>query len=227
MNKTMIFEGIGGISDSHIDEFADIEKKKLPVSRKLAVWLIPAAACVCIAIGIVLILKHSGTIIKDDTGLSVLTSEPKILYSVAVTAEKSIYDINDSIPLTIHVGTGGISEYVDKMEIWSESEHVRLKGEDPLILTAENGDFKGIWFEFDKSVLYKEDKTVEDLPYQLPIELVVYKADENVLGHIDITVRQSGIGFSQGKTVTLYYSIRGTRIAFSTVSAQDADDLFK
>lgn len=65
MNSSMIFEGIGGISDSHVAEFANIEKGKPAVRRKLALWLAPVAACLCVALGIILILKNSGSISND------------------------------------------------------------------------------------------------------------------------------------------------------------------
>ena len=184
----------------------------------------PAIAAACFALASVLAIGafihfHKGK--NDNFGIQVISSEPQINYSVAVTAEKTVYDVNDDIPITIHVGASGVD--VEKMEIWSDSENIRLKGDDPLVLTAENGDFEGSWFEFDNSVKYKENKAIEDLPYKMPIALVVNKLEENVLGQIDITVQQSGTGFSQAKTVTLYYSIRGAKIVFSTVSAEDAD----
>lgn len=62
MNSSMIFEGISGISDAHVAEFANIEKKNRSARRKLAVWLAPVAACLCVALGIILILKNSGSI---------------------------------------------------------------------------------------------------------------------------------------------------------------------
>ena len=184
----------------------------------------PAIAAACFALASVLAIGafihfHKGK--NDNFGIQVISSEPQIDYSVAVTAEKTVYDVNDDIPITIHVGASGVD--VEKMEIWSDSENIRLKGDDPLVLTAENGDFERTQFEFDKSVYFKENKTPEDLPYKLPIALVVINPAENASGQTDITVQLSGIGHCRARTVTLYYSIRGDRIAFSTVSAEDAD----
>lgn len=189
----------------------------------------PAIVAACFALALVMVIGVFKLFQKgknDDLGFNVISSDPQINYSVAVSAESRIFDVNEDIPIMIYVGTGSDAAGVNKMEIWSYSEHVRLKGDDPLVLTAENGDFEGIQFMFDKSVIYKENKTLEDLPYKMPITLGVNKTDENVLGQIDITVKQSGGGFEQAKTVTLYYSIRGAKIAFSTVSAEDADNYF-
>ena len=66
MNSSMIFEGISGISDAHVAEFADIDKKNRSARRKLAVRLAPVAACLCAALGIALILKLSGVFGTDD-----------------------------------------------------------------------------------------------------------------------------------------------------------------
>lgn len=57
MNSSMIFEGIGGISDRHAAEFADIDKKGRHARRKLVLWLAPAAACLCALIGIAVFFK--------------------------------------------------------------------------------------------------------------------------------------------------------------------------
>ena len=68
MNSSIIFEGIGGISDFHVAEFAYADKKNLSVRRKPAVWLLPAAACVFAALGIALLFRRPGTLRKDDPG---------------------------------------------------------------------------------------------------------------------------------------------------------------
>lgn len=186
----------------------------------------PAIAAACFALVLVLAIGafihfHKGK--NDNHGIQVISSQPQINYSVAVTAEKSVYDVNDDIPIMIHVGSGGLEDSIEELRIWSVSEGIRIKGDDPLVLRAENGDFESTQFEFDKSVYYKEKKAVDDLPYKLPVSLVILKTGDNVLGQIDITVQLSGAGFHQAQTVTLYYSIRGAKIAFSTVSAEDAD----
>lgn len=232
MTKGAFACALNYIDDSFIAKAISSNVSAASSERKRFNWAClrkPAIVAACFALALVMVIgvfNHFHKDKNDNLGIHVISSDPQINYSVAVSAESRIFDVNEDIPIMIYVGTGSDAAGVYKMEIWSYSEHVRLKGDDPLVLTAENGDFEGVQFMFDKSVIYKENKTLEDLPYKMPITLGVNKPDENVLGQIDITVQQSGGGFEQAKTVTLYYSIRGAKIAFSTVSAEDADSYF-
>ena len=186
----------------------------------------PAIVAACFALALVMVIGVFKLFQKGknyDPGFSVISNQPQINYSVAVSTESRSFDVNEDIPIIVHVGSGGLGDSIEELKIWSESVNIRIKDNDPLILRAESNDFESAQFEFDKSVYYKENKKVDDLPYKLPVSLVVFKTGDNVLGQIDITVQLSGTGFHQAQTVTLYYSIRGARIAFSTVSAEDAD----
>ena len=189
----------------------------------------PAIAAACFALALVMaigVFNHFHKDKNDNHGIQVISSQPQISYSIGVSTERHIFDINEDIQIFVHVGSGGLEDSIEELRIWSVSEGIRIKGDDPLVLRAENGDFQSRQFEFDNAVRYKEDKKVEDLPYIMPVFLVVYNDIDQDAGQVDISVKLSGTGFDQAQTVTLYYSIRGAKIAFSTVSAEDAAGFF-
>lgn len=110
--------------------------------------------------------------------------------------------------------------------ILSVSEDLRFKEGSPILLRAENGDYSGSQLIFDDSVFYKEDKTLEDLPFNTTLFFAAENWGEQACGQVDIIVRIPGTGFHEEKTLTLYYSIKGSSIAFSTKSEEAADSLF-
>ena len=232
MTKGAFACALNYIDDSFIAKAISSNVSAASSERKRFNWAClrkPAIVAACFALALVMVIgvfNHFHKDKNDNLGIHVISSEPQINYSVGVSTERHIFDINEDIQIFVHVGSGGLEDSIEELRIWSVSEGVRIKGDDPLVLRAENGDFQSRQFEFDDAVRYKEDKKVEDLPFIMPITLVVNRTNDNVLGQIDITVQQSGTGFRQAKTVTLYNSIRGSRIAFSTVSTEDAAGFF-
>ncbi|MBO4563021.1 MAG: hypothetical protein J5772_05370 [Clostridia bacterium] len=196
-------------------------RERLPMKK-------PVFAYVCIALALILAAGAVGLIIKGggSAGVSVISGDPQILYYAAATLEKTTYGTDEEIPVIIRLGTDSIGEYVDEMTISYESKHLCVKEGDPVVLRADNGDYDGAQLVLSDHLKPDKKRSVEELPFRLPLTLTVKSGAEGE-GQIDITVMMTGVGFSQGRTVTLYYKIDGSVITFSSDTAKDAHSRFE
>ena len=194
-------------------------RERLPMKK-------PVFAYVCIALALILAAGAIGLILKGGSaGVSVISSQPEICYYAAATLESTTFGTDEEIPVTIRLGTDSIALGVDEITITYESEHLDIKEGCPIVLRADNGDYKGEQLMLSDFRIVKE-RSVEELPYKLPLTLTVKSGAEGE-GQIDITVMMTGVGFSQGRTVTLYYTIDGSVITFSSDTAKDGWSLWK
>lgn len=231
MTRGMFIDALSDIDERFI--IKAISNEVLPrTCSKQSGW-IPAlkalVASACLSLVLIITIVASRHFIKErntESGIELISNDPQILYCVAITSERNIYSIDEDIPVTIHIGTGREGAYVDEIIILSVSEDLIFREGNPILLRAENGDYSGSQLIFDDSVFYKEDKTLEDLPFNTTLFFTAENGGEQISGQVDIIVKISGTGFHEEKAVTLYYSINGSSIAFSTKSEEDAGSYF-
>lgn len=202
-------DALDKMEERFIEEASGYNAEKAGKKPRARMISLIAAACA-------VLLLASGAVAwavkKSEAGT--VTSQPDILYFVALTWERESYDAGETIPVTLRVGAGDIG--VSELKIWSYSDGMRLSSGDPMYLYAENGDFDPHDFtlRYPDYKVHKDGRItakVEELPFTLPLGLCAI-AQNDCSGSINISVKLSGVGFSQRKTVSLFYEIKDGRV---------------
>lgn len=198
-------DAIGLLEGRFVEETISFEKTKHS-RRAASVHIAAVCAALLLLAGAALLFGRIKT--KKDEGL--VSSNPQIVYFLAITDDKVGSRIDGPIKLTLRIGA---SEGFTEIKLWSYSDLFRIKDSDPLYLYAENGDF-----DPEKLVIRYPDYSIskdgtfiakaEDLPFQMPLVLETLNGEDGE-GRFEISVSLSGVGQWQKKTLVVHYEIRG------------------